>query len=223
MSKKEKQRFSAGFFLLLAFAAWTVLIKVVDVQPAGPDGTLIGFASFNVWFHRLTGVHMVLYNLTDRFGLVPVLVCFCFGGIGLYQWITRRRLCRVDPDILLLGSYYLLVVLGYLVFEMIPINYRPVLINGVLEASYPSSTVLLVLSVMPTLKFQVDRRSDSPILRNAVSVFVILFSGFMVFGRLVSGVHWATDIIGSAFLSSGLFMLYRSFVVFLDRKKSAFR
>lgn len=41
---------------------------------------------------------------------------------------------------------------------MIPVNYRPVLIEGRLEASYPSSTTLLVVSVMPTLMFQAYRR-----------------------------------------------------------------
>ena len=220
MNKKEKQGILTGLFLMLVFAVWTVLIRVVDVQPAGPDGTLIGFAAFNLWFHRLTGVHMVVYTITDWLGLIPVLVCLCFGGIGFFQWINRRSLFQVDPDILLLGFYYLLVVFGYLFFEMVPINHRPVLINGVLEASYPSSTTLLVLSVMPTLNYQVCRRADSPLLRNAVSVFVVLFSGLMVFGRLISGVHWATDILGSILLSSGLFILYRSSAVFADRKKT---
>ena len=116
---------------------------------------------------------------------------------------------RVDPDIVLLGFYYILVILAYLVFEMIPINYRPILISGSLEASYPSSTTLLVLSVMPTLKFQLDRRAEKPLIRTVTGIFVIAFSSFMVIGRLISGVHWATDIIGAVFLSIGLFLLYR--------------
>jgi undecaprenyl-diphosphatase len=93
---------------------------------------------------------------------------------------------------------------------MVPINYRPILIDGNLEASYPSSTTLLVLTVMPTLKYQSDRRIANPVTRKVITVFVIVFAAFMVIGRLISGVHWATDIIGSVFLSSGLFMIYRS-------------
>jgi undecaprenyl-diphosphatase len=141
-----------------------------------------------------------------------------FGLLGLAQWIQRRSLLRVDPDILLLGVYYVAVILGYLLFEMIPINYRPILIEGNLEASYPSSTTLLVLSVMPTLKFQADRRVMSAVLRKAITIFVIVFSSFMVFGRLISGVHWATDIIGSVLLSSGLFMIYRFMAEYFDSK-----
>ena len=43
------------------------------------------------------------------------------------------------------------------------------------------------------------------------------------FGRLISGVHWATDIIGSVLLSTGLFMLYRFAVLYTDKAKKADR
>ena len=101
---------------------------------------------------------------------------------------------------------------------MIPVNYRPILIKGALEASYPSSTTLLVLSVMPTLMFQIDRRTDKLLVRNVTGLFVIAFSAFMVIGRLIAGVHWATDILGAVFLSMGLFLLYRYAVDAADRR-----
>ena len=125
----------------------------------------------------------------------------------------------MDPDILLLGAYYVLVILGYLIFEMIPINYRPILIEGALEASYPSSTTLLVLSVMPTLWFQTDRRAKSASVRRIVAVLVVLYSAFMVLGRLVAGVHWLTDIIGAVLLSAGLYTLYRAAVALVDARR----
>ena len=210
---KEKRNLLAGVGLIGAFALWTVLIQYVDVQAVGQNGTKIGFADFNVWFHRLTGVHMTIYTITDWLGLAPIFICLCFGALGFVQLVKRRSLLKVDPDILLLGVYYVLVIACYLIFEMIPINYRPVLIEGRLEASYPSSTTLLVLSVMPTLWSQVNRRVSNAMIRKAVAVFVFTFSVFMVIGRLISGVHWATDIIGSVFLSAGLYMLYRSAVL----------
>ena len=216
---KEKRNLLAGAGLIGAFALWTVLIRWVDVQAVGQNGTKIGFADFNVWFHQLTGVHMTLYTITDWLGLVPIFICLCFGVLGLVQLIKRRSLLRVDADILLLGVYYMLVIAGYLIFEMIPINYRPILIEGRLEASYPSSTTLLVLSVMPTLWFQANRRVSNAMIRKAVAVFVIAFSAFMVIGRLISGVHWVTDIIGSVLLSAGLYMLYRSAVLNTDKAK----
>ena len=217
---KRKKLLWTGIALMLLFILWTVLIRCVDVQPVGPEGTKVGFAAWNVRLHDLTGVHMFLYTITDWLGLVPIFICGCFGIIGLCQWIQRKKLFRVDPDILLLGVYYLLVISGYLIFEMVPVNYRPILIDGFLEASYPSSTTLLVLSVMPTLKFQADRRCGNQAFRRLAGWFSVLFSAFMVVGRLVSGVHWATDIIGSVFLSAGLFLLYCAAVAYTDRKKN---
>ena len=216
MKQRGKRGFISGAALILAFILWTILIQTVDVQPVGVNGTSVGFAAVNTWFHRLTGVHMGLYTITDWLGLVPIAVCIGFGLLGLTQWIRRKSITKVDRDILLLGGYYILVILGYLIFEMISINYRPILIDGAMEASYPSSTTLLVLSVMPTLLFQVNRRAKNQTIRRMTAVFVILFSAFMVIGRLVAGVHWLTDIVGSVLLSSGLYCLYRTAVTAMD-------
>jgi undecaprenyl-diphosphatase len=185
----------------------------IDVQPVGQNGTEIGFAVFNVGFHEMTGVNMTLYTITDWLGLVPIFICMIFGGVGFIQLIKRKSLFKVDKDIIILGIYYIIVIMAYLIFEMIPINYRPIPIEGVMEASYPSSTTLLVLSVMPTLVEQAGRRlSDDPI-KKLITIFVVLFSLFMVIGRLISGVHWFTDIVGSVLLSIGLYYLYKGCVL----------
>lgn len=73
--------------------------------------------------------------------------------MGATQLVRHRSLFAVDPDLLLLGVYYVLIAAAYLLFEAFPINYRPIPIDGVMEASYPSSTTLLVLSIMPTLAY----------------------------------------------------------------------
>ena len=215
---KKNQNLLAGILLLVGFAVWTFLIQTVDVQPIGPNGSSVGFAALNGWFHQLTGVHWMLYTLTDWLGLVPICVCLIFAGVGFVQLVHRKSLLKVDLDIILLGVYYVLVIFGYLLFEMVPINYRPVLIEGFLEASYPSSTTLLVLSVMPTLYFQAQRRLNPNALRQTILVFSVLFSAFMVIGRLVSGVHWLTDIVGAVLLSSGIFLIYKASVDFLCKR-----
>ena len=208
MNSITRRNLVAGVALLAAFALLTVLVQLVDVRPVGQNGTNVGFATFNIWFHGLTGVHMRIYTITDWLGLVPIAISLGFTAMGAVQLVRRRSLLKVDPDILLLGVYYIAVIFFYLLFEAVPINYRPVPIDGAMEASYPSSTTLLVLSVMPTLKFQIDRRAGSPALRKATTLFVVAFSALMVAGRLVSGVHWATDIVGSVLLAGALFMLY---------------
>ena len=210
-----------GIGLVLGFVLWTMLIQTADVQPIGQNGTNIGFASFNRWFFNLTGVHMTLYTVTDWLGLVPIFVCMAFGGIGTDQLIMRKSLLKVDYDIIILGIYYVIVTFGYLIFEMIPINYRPIPIEGHMEASYPSSTTLLVLSVMPTLVFQADRRLKSAAKKKVITYSAVVFSAFMVIGRLVSGVHWFTDIFGGALLSGGLFYIYKGAVLMADMGKMA--
>ena len=213
MKKNGKKWMIAGTTLMVAFAIWTGLIQTVDVQPLGQNGTEIGFAALNCWFHRITGVHMAIYTITDWLGLVPVAVCLVFGGVGFSQMIRRRSLIKVDLDILFLGVYYGIVIFGYLIFEMIPINYRPILIEGILEASYPSSTTLLVLSVMPTLVFQTGRRLKNVTGKRVTVILTTIFCAFMVIGRLVAGVHWFTDIVGAVLLSFGLYSIYKAAVI----------
>ena len=198
---------------MIAFVIWTGLIQIIDVQPVGVAGTTVGFATLNVWFHELTGVHMTIYTMTDWLGLLPIFVCFIFGIIGCWQMIQRKGVLKVDLDILLLGVYYAIVIFGYLFFEMFPINYRPILIEERMEASYPSSTTLLVLSVMPTLCLQTNHRLRKECVKKIIRVLTIGFTLFMVIGRLVSGVHWMTDIAGSILFSSGLFYIYREIVL----------
>ena len=218
MKRNEKRILLLGVFLVVAFVVWTALIVWVDIQPLGQNGTNIGFATFNQWFHKLTGVHMTIYTITDWLGLVPVFVCMVFGVVGLLQLIMRRSLLKVDFDILALGIYYMVVIFGYLIFEMIPINYRPILMEGVMEASYPSSTTLLVLSVMPTLVFQTNQRMQNCVIKKVIAICTTLFSAAMVIGRLIAGVHWFTDIVGGVLLSAGLFYIYKA-VVLLGRKE----
>lgn len=220
MKKNGKRLLFLGSIFIGVFIIWTVLIQKVDVQPLGVNGTNIGFSKINCWFRQLTGVHMGIYNITDWLGLVPVFTCIMFGGMGIAQLIKRRSLLKVDYDIIFLGIYYIIVIWGYLIFEMIPINYRPILIEGVMEASYPSSTTLLVLGVMPTLIEQVNRRSESVIFKGTINAFAICFSVFMVLGRLISGVHWLTDIVGSIMLSLGLFCIYKASVLLCYKGKS---
>jgi undecaprenyl-diphosphatase len=208
-----------GSIYIIAFVIWTVLIQKVDVQPVGVNGTNIGFATINCWFHKLTGVHMEIYHITDWLGLIPIFICMIFGCIGFSQLIKRRSLLKVDYDIILLGIYYIVVIAGYLIFEVIPINYRPILIEGRMEASYPSSTTLLVLSVMPTLIFQVKSRVENEASKRVIGVVSAIFMLFMVVGRLICGVHWLTDIVGSVLLSVGLFWTYKGIVLMKDCKE----
>lgn len=193
--------------LLAAFVIWTALVCNVDLQTIGPLGTSVGFAAINSAAHDFTGVRMGLYILTDWLSLVPAAFMAGFALVGLKQWIDRKSIAKVDRDILLLGGFYIVIAAVYIFFEASVINYRPVLIEGKLEASYPSSTTVLILCVMPTAMMMLQRRGRlKPWMRSTV----ILFTVFMTAGRFFSGVHWLTDIIGGVLFSAGLTGLYYS-------------
>ena len=208
MKKRKMLWMGAGF--LGAFVLWTVLVSYVDVRAIGPNGSSVGFATLNGYVHNLTGVNMFLYTITDWLGLVPIGVAFGFAVLGLVQWVGRKSLFKVDRSILALGGFYIIVLAMYIFFEIVVINYRPVLIDGYLEASYPSSTTMLVMCVMPTAMMQLHARIKSDVFRRCVLISIAAFTAFMVIGRLASGVHWLTDIIGGALVSAGLVITYAS-------------
>ena len=212
MKKTDKRNFIVSIIFLLAFILWTVSITVIDVQNIGPQNSAVGFATLNGAFHKLTGVHMSIYDITDVMGILTFGIVGAFGVLGLIQMFKRKSLLKVDYDILVLGCFYVVVLAAFVFFEIFEVNYRPILIEGVLETSYPSSTTMLAMCVFPTAIMQLSNR----IANNKWRLFAVSLLGaitvFMVFGRLFSGVHWLTDIIGGAILSAALVMLYYSFV-----------
>ena len=210
MEKIRKKMFFMGAGFLGAFVLWTVLVSYVDVRAIGQNASSVDFATLNGYVHNLTGVNMFLYTITDWLGLVPIGVAFGFAVLGLVQWVGRKSLFKVDRSILALGGFYIIVLAMYIFFEIVVINYRPVLIDGYLEASYPSSTTMLVMCVMPTAMMQLHARIKSDVFRRCGLISIAAFTAFMVIGRLASGVHWLTDIIGGALVSAGLMITYAS-------------
>lgn len=209
---KNKKYLYLSLTMLALFVIWTVMLCFVDREAIGPQESVVGFAALNDFVHNLTGTNTWLYNVTDWLGLVPFGVCFAFAIFGVAQLIMRRSLFKVDYSIKALGCFYIVVAAAYVLFEFVVINYRPVLIDGKLEASYPSSTTLLILCVIPTAIMQLNSRIKGKKLRLCTNIILASFIAFMVIGRLVSGVHWVSDIIGGALLSAGLVLMYQHFV-----------
>ncbi len=214
MKKETCKDFCISIFCLMAFVLLTVLLRLVDVQPIGPNGSSVGFATVNQIVHNFTGVNWYFYYITDLLSIIPIFIVIGFAVFGLFQWINRKDIRKVDYDILLLGGFYIVVAAVYLLFETIVVNYRPVLVDGLLEPSYPSSTTMLVLCIMSTALIQIDSRFGKSVLKKILLFTIVLFVFIMVTFRLISGVHWFTDIVAGALLSIGLVLLYKA-VAFL--------
>lgn len=208
MKKTRNKKILTAIALLTAFAIWTALVRFVEVRQIGPHGTSVGLATLNRYVHALTGLNMTLYTVTDWLGLIPIATAMGFALLGLVQLIKRKSILRVDRDIIALGLFYVAVALIFVLFETVIINYRPVLIDGRIEASYPSSTTMLVGCVMPTALIRLRARIKHRRIKLCITVATLTFTVFMILGRLLSGVHWITDIIGGAILSAGLVLLY---------------
>lgn len=209
MKKENLKNLYASLISTFAFILWTMALYFIDVKSIGPQNSKVGFATINSFVHNLTGTNMTLYTATDWLGLIPIAVMLGFALLGLAQWIKRKNLKLVDYSIFVLGGFYIAVMAVYFLFEFLAVNYRPVLIEGFLEASYPSSTTMLVLCMMPTAIMQFNSRIKSSDLKKFLSVAITVFIIFMVVGRLISGVHWLSDIIGGMLISAGLVFMYR--------------
>ena len=208
--KKRKTNLKIAAVLFVAFLLWTVLLLLLDVRPIGPLGSSVGLATLNQGFHSLSGVRLWLYTLTDWLSLVPIGIVLGFAALGVTQWLKRKRLRLVDRSVLCLGAFYAAVFAAYALFELAVVNYRPVLINGVLEASYPSSTTLLFGTILPSAILWLQDRIRHLRVRRSVCTLLGAFCIFVILARLLSGVHWLTDIIGGIVLNLALLFALRA-------------
>ena len=205
--------------LFLAFITFTIIVKFVDVQAIGPNGSEVGLASLNDAIFKVFGYNQTLYDVTEILGIVTFLIIGFFAVLGLYQLIKGKSIKKVDYKILVLGCFYVVVLLFYVLFEIIVVNYRPVLIDGELEASYPSSHTMLsicvVTSAIVILSEMLEKKKG---LRWAIVIVGYILIAFTVAGRMLAGVHWFTDIVGAMLLSFALVMLFYSALDFVKDK-----
>ena len=211
MNKKKRKIFISTILILLA-VVFTILVKVVDVKLVGVNETSIGVAYINQFVFKTVGVNMIWYHITDWLGLVPVFMAIAYALIGLIQLIKRKSLFKVDKEIMILGLFYIVVISLYIFFEKVIVNYRPILMNGFLEASYPSSHTLMTICLCGSSIIVNKKLFNNKITKpmNILSLVIILIT---VIGRLISGVHWFTDIVGGIFISIALLMTLYSVIV----------
>lgn len=219
---KKKKLFLASCILLFIAIVYTLLVKYVDVSNIAPDGSNVGFASINSKFKDLVGLNMTWYKITKYLGLIPIAMCGCYALLGLYQLIKTKSLKKVDMHIYALGVFYIIFAIIYILFEKVALNYRPFMIDGELEASFPSTHTLLAICICGSSLLASKYFIKNETILKATNIFTWLVMLAIVIGRTISGVHWLTDIIGGIIIS--LFMLMSLYTAFniingLDKKK----
>ena len=210
--ERNKHSLITPAVLFAVFVLYTAAVALIDVKPVGQMNSNVGMATINKALSDAIGVHMIWYDITNILGILALLIAAFFGVVGVIQLVTRKSLLKVDRDIIILGCFYVMVIVCYFLFDHFAINYRPVMLEDTLEASYPSSHTMLAVCVMSTaicqLKWKMRDEHVSRIVQGVLAVLIVL----TVVGRMISGVHWFTDIIGGVLLSAFLVSLYVWFV-----------
>lgn len=205
---KEKKKLYAAIIMLALFTALTVGLNFIDVRAIGPMDSKVGFAGINGSVRDIVGTSALWYSITSWLGIAAVLTAAAFALLGIWQLICRKSIKRLDRDIKLLAIFYVLLAGIYLLFEIVIVNYRPVILDEGLEASYPSSHVLLICCVMGTAALQLKKRIKNRTVKTALIAICVLIIAASVLGRMLSGVHWFTDIFASMLLSSAYVLFY---------------
>lgn len=206
-SRPAKKSIIPTIVMLVLFAALAVSLEFVDRQPIAADGSLVGYGTFNAAFNQLTGVDWNLYSGTEFGGYLAIASMIVFFAEGLRQLIKTRSFARVDHAIYGLAIAYVIMLALYVAFDKVALNYRPVLVDGVLEPSFPSSHTFLAIGTMGCASVWVKARLEKP-QSTIVIIVCVLLALCVVVGRLLSGVHWFTDILGGVFLGFALVNAY---------------
>lgn len=205
-----KKKISLSCVFAVLFLVLIVLVRTVDVAAIGPVGTEVGLSHLNQAFAELTGVNMGWYELTEVFGDIAIFTALFFVGVGICELLRRRDFKKVDKELYALGLLYLAVGVLYILFEFVIVNRRPILMDGETfpEASFPSTHTMIICTVMGSTIMVLKKFIKNDKLRLCLQYVCAILLIVTVIGRLVSGVHWFTDILGGILISTALLFLF---------------
>lgn len=210
--KNKKRYLIGGFAFFLMFIIFTTIIKFIDLKNIGPHNSSVGLATINNFFVNKIGFHNKIYKLTEILGIIPIIIVLIYAIIGLYSLIEEKSFKKVNKNLYYLAIFYIIVLGIYVLFEKVIINFRPVIIEGILESSYPSSHTILAICICGSsiiLNNAIFKNNKIAKFENIISFIIIILLPLL---RFISGVHWFTDIIGGILLSLSLLLFFKYFV-----------
>lgn len=216
--KIRKSIIITGIWLAIV-AVFIILVCKVDVSAIGPENTEVGLSSINEAFFELTGFNQAWYDISEILGGIAFLLAGLNSLMALGQMINRKGVFKADSDLYALGVFYVLVLIVYVLFDVAAINFRPTIIDPAegLEPSFPSSHTMLAICVFYTSAMQVASRCKEIQLRNTILAVLGVLLILTVVSRMLSGVHWFTDIIGGILISAFLISIHYLQLLEIDK------
>ena len=214
----KKKNIILSILLIIISIIYTLSVKYIDVDTIGPNNSKVGLSTINNYFHKLIGYHESLYKITSILGIFLFIIVGIYALMGIIQLIKRKSLLKVDKEIIVLGVFYIVVALIYVFFEKVIINYRPVIIEGELEASYPSTHTLLTLCIRISSIIINKLKYNNFKYRKYTNILTIILMLSILIGRILSGVHWISDIFGGITISLTLLTIYKTILLTIQKK-----
>lgn len=219
-SPKARRKFLLAGVMLAVFICLTVLLYTADRQPyttlvtpyaegAEAETATIGLAGLNLKVSEWLGFRNVFYEITEILGYVEIAVAVCIFLLAVYQLVTRKSVRKMDREVIAMMVPYALIVIFYVLFERISPNFRPVLLEEGLEMSFPSTHTVLGVGIMVTAEaFFARHFRNNTFMGKWMPWICRIISVTTVFCRTMSGVHWATDILGGLILAFAIAFVY---------------
>lgn len=209
-----KKKFILSGISLLLFFGLIYAIKNIDVNVIGPENTAIGLSKLNEFGHNLFGYKPLLYKISDYLGYLCIAAGTAVGIMGIVQLFKRKSFFKVDEEIYAFAVLLVVILTLYVVFEIVVINYRPVILEGDLhvEASFPSSHTVLSLCVALGVASLLNKYVESIRLRLTLKIVLYGLAILTTLLRLISGVHWISDILGGSLISTCILLFFSGII-----------
>ena len=219
MNMMNNQKLYTAVLMTVLTVLAVILVSTVDVQPVGVEGTNIGFAAMNTGFFKNVGESAVFYKISKVCGYICFAAAAGFAVFFFIQLIQRKDLQKVDKNLTALMLLYLATAIVYILFQTLKINYRPILRGKGLEPSFPSSHTMIAIVVMISAidQWNIYIKKETPrFWAVTLSYLVVMVT---VVARLLSGVHWLTDVIGGVLFGFMLLAWYNAVRAAWDKNK----
>ena len=201
---KNKIYLLIGFGFFCLFCILMILLSF-DVSVIAKSGEPVGLSHIN---------NLMQYNenhTIDKISDVLLYLSFAIivigAVIGILQLVKRKSLYKVDIEIIFLGIFFVLSIIIWIVFDkFIKVNVRPI---GSDDGSFPSTHVLLTTFLLLSGHGLCCIYLDKKLYKYGSLVLAILLIIIVTIFRLVSGMHYITDVLGGLLLGISFY-----FVVF---------